>query len=97
MFVRTEVYGTVSAGVLTAGGRLGERYYFATAAAMRAAGAKDVIAFCLEGVLAKSEPERWLAALTGNDKVVPQSRTADFLWASVAAAGALGIPYRFVS
>jgi uncharacterized protein with NRDE domain len=37
VFVQTADYGTVSASVLTSGGRLGERYYYAGAAAMRAA------------------------------------------------------------
>ena len=37
MFVRTPGYGTVSASLLTAGGRLGARYYFAEAPAMRTA------------------------------------------------------------
>ena len=35
--MRTPAYGTVSASILTAGGRLGDRYYYADAEAMRAA------------------------------------------------------------
>jgi uncharacterized protein with NRDE domain len=37
VFVQTPAYGTVSATLLTAGGRLGDRYYFAEKGAMRAA------------------------------------------------------------
>ncbi len=37
VFVETPGYGTVSAAILTSGGKLGERYYFAEAEAMRRA------------------------------------------------------------
>jgi uncharacterized protein with NRDE domain len=37
VFVQTPAYGTVSATILTAGGTLGDRYYYADAAAMRSA------------------------------------------------------------
>ncbi len=37
VFINTPGYGTVSASILTAGGVLGSRYYYAEAAAMRAA------------------------------------------------------------
>jgi uncharacterized protein with NRDE domain len=37
VFIHTEIYGTVSATLLTADGRLGDRYYYAEAEAMRTA------------------------------------------------------------
>jgi hypothetical protein len=63
-------------------------------AAVRAAGAGDVILYSLEGVLAKPRPERWLEALVQPQPLEPRSPRGDLVWGALAAVGALAAWYR---
>ena len=61
------------------------------AAALRAAGVRELIAFSLEGLLAQRAPERWLAAFTSETVAAPRGGMRGLLCAqAVSAVGCLG-------